>query len=530
MRAKNRSNRPRFVTLGLIALLSLLAPTDVATAQTATNSGYTVPTVGKVGAGQAGVIFDNTTPTDWTGHLTAGGFGSRVVPKVTDWFALPSCDSTTQLYCISTVSIAGVSLQRLPSPTAVDNNPLARSSSNIKTGIVTRWSSADGKTLVAVNSYATFRCDLNCLIPDVSKVAADVRGYKVVKAASYQPLGYWDVYSALMGGHPEDQQLFRDCVWLDKGSCGKIVALPAKEISLTLQLPLSLRTAFAGPDVLTSHLDNLYVSESSLGTNPAAGGTQVRAVTVTGTPATVAYFAGVLSPPLPSWAGEGRTTILNPEDGNSLPLTSTGAPTGANQVWQFALNEAASGNTDGSCIASVHGTVVAIGSDSSNIGAFDWVATTQARFSTQDYPRNLNLSERQVQVRTLMRHDFASCMATGLAGKAQKLNISATFQLGTTDSAVSFAQYVDSSNATWLIKDLVYPARTPNDIELTTDLSPAQAQPTGDARPKPVVLPAQRFSILCSKKIGGSTYNAKATGTKPKCPTGYKLLGFAPNN
>ena len=524
------NKRLGFVALSLIAISALLTSTDVASAQTATNTGYTVPTTGKVGAGQAGVIFDNTTPTDWTGHLTAGGFGSRVVPKVTDWFALPTCDSNTQLYCVSMVSIGGVSLQRLPSPTAVDNNPLARSSSNIKTGIVTRWSSADGKTLVAVNSYASFRCDLNCPLPDVSQVAADVRAYKVVKASSYQPLGYWDVYSALMGGHPEDQQLFRDCAWLDKGTCGRIVALPAKAISLTLQLPVSLRTAFAGPDVLTSHIDNVYLNEASLGTNPAAGGTAVRSVTVSGTPATVAYFAGVLKPPLPTWAGEGRTTILNPEDGNSLPLTSNGAPTGMNQVWQFALNEAASGNTAGSCLANVHGTVVAIGSDSSKIGAFDWVATTQARLSTQDYPRNLNLSERQVQVRTMMRNDFASCMATSLPGRPQHLDVGASYKLGTNATDVNFSQYLDASNATWLIRDLVYPSQVPNEIDLTLDLTSAQSAPTGDAIPKPVVLPAQRYSILCAKKIGGSTYNAKATGTKPKCPSGYKFLGFAANN
>ena len=530
MRAKNLGSRRGFVALALIAVSGLLFSTDVASAQTGTNTGYTVPTVGHVNGNQAGVIFDNTTPTDWTGHLTAGGFGSRVVPKVTNWFALPTCDSNSQLYCVSMVSLGGVALQRLPSPTAVDNNPLARSSSDIKTGIVTRWSSMDGKTLIAVNSYATFRCELNCSRPDVSQVAADVRAYKVAKAASYQPLGYWDVYSALMGGHPEDQQLFRDCAWLDKGACGKIVALPAKEISLTLQLPVSLRTAFAGPDVLTSHVDNVYVTEATLGANPASSTTSVRAVTVTGTPATVAYFAGVLNPPLPNWAGEGRTTILNPEDGNSLPLTSNGAPTGANQVWQFALNEAASGNTNGSCLAAVHGTVVAIGSDSSRIGAFDWVATTQARFSTQDYPRNLNLSERQVQVRTMMRNDFASCMGANLPGKPQKLVVKAAFQLGTTDSTVTFSQYLDSSNATWLIKDLVYPAQVPNEIAITLDLSSGSTAITSDARPKAVVIPAQRYSILCSKKIAGSTYTAKATGTKPKCPAGYKLLGFAPTN
>jgi len=381
-----RQSLSRLALLMLAALLAV-ATTDAATAQTPGKSGYTVPTVGKLAAGEAGVIFDNTAPIDWTGHLTPGGFGSRVVPKITDWFALPNCESATQLYCISRISVGGKELRPVSTPTAVDNNPLARSAGNVKTGIVTRWKNWNGSLTVAVNSYANFRCDLNCVLPDVSSVATDVRAYKVVRAPTYQALGYWDVYSALMGGHPEDQQLFRDCVWLDKGTCGKIEALPVKDISVTLQLPSHLRTTFAGPDVLVGHINNIYASEVGNGINPVAGGTPVRTVTVTGTPATIGYFAGILKQPLPSWAGEGRVTILNPEDGNSLPITSNGAPTGANAVWQFALNETASGNDAGSCLGGVSGTAVVIGSNSSSVGHFDWVATTDARFSTQDYPK-----------------------------------------------------------------------------------------------------------------------------------------------
>jgi len=517
------------LSLAVLVALGSLFLSDGASAQTTTASGYTVPTVGKIKTGQAGVIFDNTAPLDWTGHLTAGGFGSRVVPKITDWFALPNCESTTQLYCIAAVSVAGKLLQALPAPTAIDNNPLARSAGNVKSGIITRWSSTDGKTLIAVNSYANFRCDLNCQLPDVSSVAVDARAYKVVKGTNFQALGYWDVYSALMGGHPEDQQLFRDCVWLDKGTCGKVQALPVKDIAVSLQLPVHLRTAFPGPDVLTGHFNNVYLTESAAGTNSAAGGTPVRTVTVTASPATVGYFAGVLNEPLPSWAVEGRVTILNPEDGNTLPITSNGAPTGTNGVWQFALNETASANDSGSCLGKVTGTAVVIGSNSSNVGHFDWVATTDARFSTQDFPRNLNLTNHYVQNRVMLRNDFASCMVSGNPSQALTLEANADYKLGTTDNTVNFNQWTDSNNGTWLIKDIVYLSQVTSSINVTLSLKSSASAATGLAIPKPVILAPQKAVMVCTKKSGGMTYKATVNKLNPKCPSGYKFVMYLPS-
>jgi len=238
----------------------------------------------------------------------------------------------------------------------------------------------------------------------------------------------------------------------------------------------------------------------------------------------------VLKTPLPTWVVEGRVTILNPEDGNTLPITSNEAPSGANGVWQFAVNETLSGNDASSCVSNVKGTAVVIGSNSSNVGHFDWVSTTDARFSTQDFPRNFNLTHHYVQDRVMVRNDFASCMVTGKPGQAMQLDSEANFKLGTSDTPVAYSQQAVGSNSSWLIQDMVYPSQVTNAIGVTLSLTPSNATRTGNSDPAPMVVSPQKSTMICTKKVGKLTYKATVKWINPKCPSGYKFQTYLPSD
>jgi len=128
----------------------------------------------------------------------------------------------------------------------------------------------------------------------------------------------------------------------------------------------------------------------------------------------------------------------------------------------------------------------------------------------------------------MLRNDFAACMLSGKKNQPASLSSAAAFKLGTTDTEVAFNQNLDSSNSTWLINDLTYPSQVSAPISLTLSLKSAASWPSSVSQPKPLEIPAQKATMICTKKSAGMTYKATVKKVNPSCPSGYKFSAYVP--
>ncbi len=479
---------------------------------------YQVPPIPKLGAGQAGLIIDSTSPADWTEHLTAGGYGGRKGPEPANWFDLSPCQSPTEIYCIAGLALDGKPLTLIRSVTALDNDPLPISVNKVRTGSISLWDTADNKQHFSVNSFANFACDV-CTIPDVSSVQTDVRAYKTVKGSSYKALGLWDVYASTMGGQTNSSQQFRNCAWLDQGQCGEITSLPSGTFSLSLRLPTHLHTANPGADLLKGHLGNLVFSDASVGDS--------RLLTVAGNPASVPFFSGALKP-VPAWAKAGQTSIVNPENGLGLPITASGKATGENLVWQFTITAGHNTAPAENCLSKLQGVISSVSGDSPSLGSLNLLDPTTAAIVNQDYPKSLSGAPHVALTRFYLREDAAGCFATGDSTKYQALRASASHFTNPNGTGAVVSQdlrVIDSANNQWQTLDLIYDTSTtaaPIKIQFKLDSAAPPSNPV--LFPPAVTVEPTSYTISCTKKSGKRTLTAKVSGIKPVCPKGFSLV------
>lgn len=493
--------------LGLVFMASMPASAD-----------YQVPPIPKLGAGQAGLIIDNTSPAEWTDHLTAGGYGGRKGPAPASWFDLSPCQSPTEIYCIAGVALDGNKLTLVKSVTALDNDPLPVSVNKVRAGSISLWDTADKKQHFSVNSFANFACSL-CTTPDVSSLQTDIRAYKTVQGANYKALSLWDVYASTMGGQTNSSQQFRSCAWLDQGQCGQIMALPAGTFSLSLRLPVHLHTSDPGADLLKGHISNLVFNDATSG--------ESRLLTVAGNPASVPFFSGVLKP-VPSWAKAGQTFIVNPENGLGLPITASGKATGENSVWQFVITAGHNTAPAENCLSSLHGVISSVSGDSPSLGSLNLIDPTTAAIVNQDYPRSLTGAPHIALTRFYLREDAAGCFATGDSSKYQSLTATASHSTNPDGSGAILSQdlrVISSANNQWQTLDLVYDtSATAAPIKIQFKLQ-SDSLPTNPVLVPPAVsIQPVSYTITCSKKSGKKTLIAKVSGVKPVCPKGFGLV------
>lgn len=499
--------------LGFVAAMGLILFTSMPA-----SADYQVPPIPKLTTGQAGLIIDNTVPSGWTEHLTAGGYGGRKGPEPADWFDLSPCQTPTEIYCIAGVALDGKPLNLVKSVTALDNDPLPTSVSKVRTGSISLWDSADKKQHFSINSFANFVCDL-CTLPDVSSLQTDIRAYKTVQGAAYKALSLWDVYASTMGGQTNSSQQFRNCAWLDQGQCGQIVALPSGTFSLSLRLPLHLHTTDPGADLMKGHISNLVFSDTGVG--------ESRLLTVAGEPASVPFFSGVLKP-VPAWAKAGQTFIVNPEDGLGLPITASGKATGENLVWQFGLNAGHNTAPAENCLSGLHGVISAVSGDSPSLGALNLIDPTTAVIVNQDYPKSITGAPHIALTRFYLREDAAGCFATGDSSKYQSLSATATHfsnPNGTGAIITNDVRVINSANTAWEALDLIYDTSTtasPIKIEFKLKSDNPPVNPV--LMPPAVSVEPKSYTISCSKKSGKKTLIAKIAGVKPVCPKGFSLV------
>ena len=494
-------------SIGLVFLTSMPASAD-----------YQVPPIPKLVTGQAGLIVDNTVPSDWTEHLTAGGYGGRKGPAPSTWFDLSPCQSDTEIYCIAGVSLDGNPLTLMKSVTALDNDPLPISVNKVPTGSISLWDSADKKLHFSVNSFANFGCDL-CTIPDVSSVQTDIRAYKTVQGSAYKALSLWDVYASTMGGQTNSSQQFRSCAWLDQGLCGQITDLPKGNLTLSLRLPTHLHTKDAGADLLKGHLNNLVFNDAISGDS--------RLLTVSGNAASVPFFSGVLKP-VPAWAKAGQTFILNPENGLGLPITASGKATGENLVWQFAVTAGRNTAPAENCLSGLHGIISAVSGDSPSLGSLNLIDPTTALIVNQDYPKSLSGAPHIALTRFYLREDAVGCFAAGDSTKYQSITASASHSAksdGTGASVTQDIRVINSANNNWQALDLIYDtSSTAAPIKIQFKLQTASLPTNPVLVPPNVSVEPVRYTITCSKKSGKKTLVAKVSGVKPVCPKGFSLV------